>query len=65
MAEPLRNTVPFPGPKKNTGLPKDNPGTTTVTPHLFSPMVEKFLVPAAWFAGGILFSKIFLGKKTI
>jgi hypothetical protein len=55
-----KNTVPFPNKK---GMPKDIHGSMTVTPHLFSPMVEKFLVPAAWFAGGIVFAKIFLGKK--
>jgi len=58
-----KKTVPFPGSMKEKGMPKDIPGTMTVTPHLFSPMIEKFLVPAAWFAGGIIFSKIFLGKK--
>jgi hypothetical protein len=52
MAEAQRkdNTVPFPK--------KDVP-----TVNMFSPLIEKVAVPAAWFIGGIVFAKLFLGKK--
>lgn len=56
MAEPQKkNTVPFPGTSQ-----KEVP---TVNMHPFAPMVDKVLVPAAWFAGGIIFAKLFLKKK--
>jgi len=66
MAQAQSKTVPFPGSQKQSGMPENIPGDskgTTVVNHLFSPMVDKFLVPAAWFAGGIIFAKIFLRPK--
>lgn len=55
MSDPQKKTVPFPNAK--TGLPKDIP--TVNMNHPLTPVVEKFLVPAAWFAGGVLISRIF------
>jgi hypothetical protein len=53
-----KKTVPFPGVKLGAdGLPKDIP--TVNMNHPMLPVVEKFLVPAAWFAGGVLISRIF------
>ena len=57
MAEAQKKTVPFPGTKSPTGLPKDIP--TVNMNHPMLPIVEKFLVPAAWFAGGVLISRMF------
>ncbi len=57
MPEAQKKTVPFPPPKGSNGLPKDIP--TVNMNHPMIPMVERFLVPAAWFAGGVLVSRIF------
>jgi hypothetical protein len=57
MADAQKKTVPFPGVKNLTGLPKDIP--TVNMNHPMLPIVEKFLVPAAWFAGGVVISRIF------
>jgi hypothetical protein len=56
MAEPQKKTVQFPGAPP----PKEIP---TVNMHPMSPLVDKVLVPAAWFVGGIVFAKLLLTKK--
>ncbi len=57
MPEAQKKTVPFPPPKDSNGMPKGIP--TVNMNHPMIPMVERFLVPAAWFAGGVLVSRIF------
>ncbi len=58
MADAQKKTVPFPGtPPKPSGLPKEIP--TVNMNHPMLPIVEKFLVPAAWFTGGVIISRIF------
>lgn len=57
MPEAQKKTVPFPNLKGANGLPKDVP--TVNMNHPMLPVVEKFLVPAAWFAGGVIISRIF------
>jgi hypothetical protein len=57
MVDAQKKTVPFPNLKGATGLPKDVP--TVNMNHPMLPVVEKFLVPAAWFAGGVIISRIF------
>lgn len=51
-----QKTVPFPGTKP-TGMPKDVPTVNMNHPAL--PLVEKFAVPLAWFAAGVVLSRIF------
>lgn len=57
MPEAQKKTVPFPGVKRADGMPKDVP--TVNMNHPMLPVVEKFLVPAAWFVGGVLVSRMF------
>lgn len=61
MAEAQRKTVPFPGVKNPDGLPKNVP--TVNMNHPLLPMVEKYAVPAAWFATGVLVARIFWPRK--
>lgn len=57
MPEAQKKTVPFPGAKRPDGLPKDIPTVNMNHPAL--PLVEKFAVPFAWFASGVLVARIF------
>lgn len=56
MADAQKKTVQFPG----APAPKEIP---TVNMHPMAPLVDKVLVPAAWFVGGIVFAKLLLSKK--
>lgn len=58
MAEPQKKTVPFPGQK---GMPKDIP--TVNMNHPLHPIIDKFAVPAAWFVGGMIISRIFWPRR--
>lgn len=57
MADAQKKTVPFPG----KGMPKDIP-TVNMT-HPFHPVIDKFLVPASWFIGGMVVARIFWPRK--
>lgn len=61
MADAQKKTVPFPGTKNPDGLPKGIP--TVNMNHPLHPVIDKFLVPASWFIGGMLVTRIFWPRR--
>ncbi len=48
-------------PEKKDGLPKGIPAVNMN--HPMHPVIDKFVVPASWFIGGMLVSRIFWPRK--